>query len=246
MVNKDDLIAYLLHTMPEDARGELGEQWMSDPELHEQLRMAEAELLDGYVRCELDSDRRSRVETYLLSSESQRRKLIFARALQTAVSPYPRRGVAWRPLAFGSAAAALVLAGVAIWFAGQNRNLQRELIQARNVPRPASAGVYAAALAPDVSRGTSSESAIPVPADAQLMRFDLELGPGDETPSYSVTLLSSGRTLWREEPIRGERRGLAFVAPVWIPSVLLKPGIYELKLDAAGTTVNYYRFRTLR
>jgi len=66
MVTRDDLIAYLLHRMPEEARASLAEQWLADPALHEQLRMAEAELLDAYARGEAAPEDRQAIETWLL------------------------------------------------------------------------------------------------------------------------------------------------------------------------------------
>src|SRR5690242_4232100 len=89
MVTRDDLIGYLLHRLPEEARAALAEQWLADPELHEQLRMAEAELLDAYARDQAPPDDRRAIEIYLLASDSQREKLAFAEALRAAL-PGPR------------------------------------------------------------------------------------------------------------------------------------------------------------
>jgi hypothetical protein len=49
--------------------------------------------------------------------------------------------------------------------------------------------------------------------------------------------------VWTEEPIRAERRTFGFVAPVWVPAAALAPGEYQIKLSAAGSPVDYYRFR---
>ena len=115
------MVAYLLHEMPEDYRADFSEAWMADPALHAELRRVEAELMDEYVRGDGASERRSRVETYLLPQDGQEAKLEFARALhQELSSPRPRR-VSWAWL--GAAAAIVVLAGLSAWFAWENRAL---------------------------------------------------------------------------------------------------------------------------
>jgi hypothetical protein len=85
MVDRGQLIRYLLHQMPEEERAALAEQWFTAPEFHEELEQTEAELLDAYVRGELAVEERRQVEAYLLGSESQRSKLVFARALRVAL-----------------------------------------------------------------------------------------------------------------------------------------------------------------
>ena len=49
---RNDPIAYLWNEMPEPKRAAFAERWFTDAELYERLRMAEAELLDHYVRGE--------------------------------------------------------------------------------------------------------------------------------------------------------------------------------------------------
>ena len=242
MVNREELIAYLLHQMPEEAREAFNDRWIGDPELYEQLRQTESELLDGYARQELDAVPRAQIETYLLTSEHQRQKLAFAGALQAAVSRPGRRRDGWRLAALAAAAVVLLAAGLSVWLLLQNRQLRNELSQTREAPRPAPAAIYVAALSPDTSRGTAQTNSIALPAAADLLRFDLELEPGDENGSYTVMLSSRGVVLWKEEPLRAERRGAAFVAPAWIPRRLLQPGAYEVQLSNAGTPLTYYHF----
>ncbi len=50
MVNRDQLIAYLLHQMAEDEREAFSERCFLEPGLREDLQMAEADLLDAYAR----------------------------------------------------------------------------------------------------------------------------------------------------------------------------------------------------
>ena len=242
MVNREELIAYLLHQMADEAREAFASRWIDDPELYDQLRQAEAELLDSYAQNELDAAKRAQVETCLLTSQSQRQKLAFAGALHTAVSRPARRRDAWRFAALAAAAALVLAAGLSAWLLVQNRRLRSELAQIPVPPPPAAGAMYAAALSPGVSRGTARVNPVAVPAAAELVRFDLELEPGDENGNFTVTLSSGGAVLWKEEPIRSERRGSAFIAPAWIPRRLLQPGAYEVQLANAGTPLAYYRF----
>ena len=50
MVNRDPVIAYLLHEMAEDEREAFGERWFVEPKLREDLQLAEADLNPIFVR----------------------------------------------------------------------------------------------------------------------------------------------------------------------------------------------------
>src|SRR6185369_1719494 len=121
------------HRMPEEARASLAEQWLADPALHEQLRMAEAELLDAYARGEASPEDRQAIEIWLLTSASQRDKLAFAEALTIALPGPPApaaprlvAGRAWRWLAAAAAAIVLLTGGV-WWLARQNVALRQQI-----------------------------------------------------------------------------------------------------------------------
>ncbi len=86
-MNRDDAIAYLLNEMPEAERAAFAERWFTDPELYERVRMAEAGLLDDYVRGRLSRRQRLRVEQCLFRSDVHARKLEFAEALRVALPP---------------------------------------------------------------------------------------------------------------------------------------------------------------
>jgi hypothetical protein len=241
-VNRDELIAYLLHQMPEEQRVALEDRWMEDPDLHQQLRSLEAELLDAYVRGDVSANDRTSIESFLLTSDSQRRKLEFARALQIAVStPHPSA----RPWGMLAAVAACLVLGAAVWWmAWQNLALRRELIS-RSVETRAPAGsLYSALLRPETTRGALEPKLIQPPHTTEVMRLELELDPGDENQSYAVELSMAGNRVWEEEPIHSEPRGSRFVVPVWISTRELKPGQYQIKLSVGGKAIEYYYFRT--
>jgi hypothetical protein len=240
-VNRDELIAYLLHQMPEEQRAALEDRWMEDPDLHQQLRSVEAELLDAYVRGDVSASDRTSIESFLLTSNSQRRKLEFAQALRTAVSPPRKRARPWGMLA--AVAASLVLGAAALWMGWQNLVLRREL-SSRNVETRAPAGsLYSAHLRPDTTRGALEPKFIQPPSGTEVMRLELELDQGDENQSYAVELSLTGNRVWEEEPIHSEPRGSRFVVPVWISTRELKQGQHQIKLSVGGKVIEYYYFR---
>ncbi len=242
MVNRDDLIAYLLHQMPEEDRAAFAEKWFAEPELYERLQMVEAELLDDYVRGKLSPEQRRDVEQHLLGSETQRRKLAFAETLQAALPRRRRFPVLWAALV---AAMILIVAGVAIWLGIQDRTLQQELVRAKREIQPLTASIYTFSLPADTLRG-SAVNAISIPEGARLLRLELELRPGDEKGVYSAALLSGDRVLWNEGPVRPEPQGRAFIAPVWVPAEVLGAGVYAVQLDISGNPVAYYNFKVTR
>jgi hypothetical protein len=134
------MIEYLLHEMPESERALFAERWFAEPELYEELQMAEAELLDEYVRGKISERRRLQIEDCLLASEPQRQKWAFAVALAAALPSRKASRLPW----LGMVAAALVVSlSLSLWVGLKNRELRTELAQSRTPPPQAMAnGVY--------------------------------------------------------------------------------------------------------
>jgi len=239
MVDRGNLIAYLLHEMPETERDAFAERWFSDPELYRQLQMAEADLLDAYVRGTLSRTQRAQVDRYLLGSEHQRGKLAFARGLK-GVLPERRRTVAhWAGLA--AAAVLIMLAGATVWLGLRNVALQREIAELRR-PQPVSGGVYAVELGSGTLRGPGSRMSVSLPAGASLVQIELELEPGQEQETYSATVLRAGQTVWTEAPLHSEQRGHGFLVSLWMPRKVLTPGSYTIRLAVNDRAAAYYSF----
>jgi hypothetical protein len=240
MVNRDSLIDYLLHQMPEPERLDFAERWFPDPDLGQQLEATEAELLDSYVRGELPRRQQERVERYLLNSDGQRRKLAFAAALHGVLPRRPRPQIPWA--AVGAAAMFVILAGATLWVARQNRELRSEVAKLQQNVRPLSGGVYSASLMSSL-RGSSAGTPLALPKNATMLRLDLELSEGDAHETYSAILSISGRTLWSEQPLRAETGGSASFVTVWIPTHLLDAGDYTIELESSGNPVAYYNLK---
>jgi hypothetical protein len=242
-MNRDHVIAYLLHQMPEPERLQFAEQWMADPALYDEVRMAEDELLDAYVRQEVSVAQRSSIERYLLASESQRRKLAFAQALGAKWPAEQRRRPAWSLLA--AAAAAVLASSIAIWLATENAALRRQTTASVVPPQPSMVASFFLPAA--IVRGSATEDrVITLTDDNDVLRLELELEPADATGTYSALVSQSGSAIWRGEPIRPVKRGESVVATVWIPARTLSAGRYEVALRAGAADIGYYEFRVAR
>jgi hypothetical protein len=241
--NREDMIAYLLHEMPEDQRASFSEDWMAEPALYDEIHRVEAELIDEYVRGDGTPERRSRIEKYLLSQDAQEQKLEFAKALHQELVPRRQRGtsLAW----LGAAAAIVVLSVGSAWLTFENRALHQrvETLQAAaklRVIQPAGS-VFETLLPLDSLRGVNRDTTIALPPGTSVVRLDLEMESGDESADTSAEVSASGSSIWREWPVREERRGSVLVASIWIPAALLTPGHYEIRLSAAAKALAYYR-----
>lgn len=124
-VHDDQLVRYLLGLLPDDEAERLDQLSVSSNEVAWQLRVAEDDLVDAYVRGTLDAAAVERFESFYLSSERRRQKVKFARTFVAAVdrrgrapeSPslhpvtVPRSKAVW---GLAAAAAVLLLAGFSL------------------------------------------------------------------------------------------------------------------------------------
>jgi hypothetical protein len=260
------LNAYLLHRMSEEERAAFSERWTADPAIYDELQMAEADLLDEYVRDDVSPQQRSLIEEHLLNSEGQLHKLAFAKALQESM-PEPNRAAQLRSgfgfrlekhaMAFVGAGATVVVLAVigAFLLERDNQTLRREVAVLRqttssssrpmppaSAKAPAESTLYAASLVADDVRGAGDVLQIRLPDRAEILRLELQLDPGDEGDRYSATLSTGGRVAWREEPLVPVRRGLVVVAFVWIPKDVLSSGPYDVALRGSRGNAASYRF----
>lgn len=241
-MNREHMIAYLLHKLPEAERDAFEDRWMEDPALYEQLQDAEAELLDAYAAGTLSAEDRELVSKHLLGSPNQDRKLLFARKLHEAF-PRPVRSTDWRGMA--AAAAIVVLAGAVSWLGWENVTFRNRLAKTSG-PRPSAAKVYVAEIPANTSRSAASSLVeVRLPPGSEMLRVELQLEAGDEAQVFSASVIKDGRVVWDEQPIRAERRPFGFVAPVWVPAAALGVGEYQVKLSAGGAMVDAYRFRVM-
>src|ERR1700722_7851559 len=248
MVNRDQLIAYLLHQMAEDERQAFSERWFVEPQLRDELRMAEADLLDAYIRGEVSREQHKLIERYLLASSNQRRKLEFAQALAAALPRARPHRIHWAMV--GAVARGLVLGAALSMVIARNRRLENELapLQSQAVsqaqPAPPQGGIYAIFLPAGTLR-SSAGTRLSRPTGVDVLHLELGLEPGQEREFDSAVVSVSGRIVFRQQPVSLEGAAPLARASLWIPSKLLAPGNYTVRLESSGTPVAYYSFTVL-
>ncbi len=249
MVNRDHVIAYLLHEMPEDEREAFAERWFVEPELSQELRTAEADLLDAYARGTAPNEQRKQIERWLLGSATQQRKLDFAQALATVLPVKAPRRIPWAAL--GAVAAGLALLASLATMIVRNRNLENELARTEAQghslvqARPLTEAVFAIFLPADTLRSDAGIS-ISLPKGAGVLQLELGLDPGEARDFDSAVVTISGRAIWRQQPVSVEGTSPAMRASLWIPASLLAPGNYTVMLESGGTPTAYYSFTVMK
>jgi hypothetical protein len=179
---------YLLGLLPEAEAERLDELSITDEEFAWQLRAAEDDLVDGYVRDSLPVTTRARFEEYYLASPRHRERVTFARTLArtadlavdrpdaiapslTSPTPTPAQGTvrpAGRPQTawwlMAAAAAVVVVFGAVLMRTGLSRPSEGTPAPTGGATPPArEASAPPVTPAPPVS--TPRLSAAPVPAD---------------------------------------------------------------------------------
>ncbi|HMI52113.1 MAG TPA: hypothetical protein VK525_11405 [Candidatus Saccharimonadales bacterium] len=139
----DQLVQYLLGTLPEEETERLDALSVSDDAFALRLLATENDLVDAYARGELAGETRNQFETFYANSSVRREKLAFAEAFRRvatarAASAAETKNVArssgrsffsipkltWQ---WGFAVAAFVLALATGFFAIENRNLRKQV-----------------------------------------------------------------------------------------------------------------------
>ncbi len=243
MVNRDDVIAYLLNEMPEAERAAFAERWFAEPELYERLRMAEAALLDDYVRGKLSRRERRQVEQFLLGSDVQRDKLKFAETLRVTFAQAARARLPWL---YAAAAVILAAIGLTVWLGLENRTLHREVARLETGAPLERGPVYTIGLPAGTLRGASEQTPVRLPAGVSLLRLELELKPGNPASTYSVTVFRDSKIVWSEGPLRSAAQDGDQIAVAWIPAGVLAQGDYTVQLAASGNPIANYRFSVTR
>lgn len=138
------LIHYLLGELPEEKLVEVEDRAFSDPEYLRLVEAVEADLIDAYVRHQLQGEERRRFEERFFVSPERRKKVEFARAwaqvsdearIVAGERAKNRKSVRdffslFRPayaFSFAMAAAAVILAGLVVWQAVQSSRLRERV-----------------------------------------------------------------------------------------------------------------------
>jgi anti-sigma factor RsiW len=257
-----DIHDYLLGTLPAERLEELEQRILSDDDFHQEVEIAEEELLDDYVQGKLAVQERPLFEKHFLASPLRQQRLKFAFALQkklnSAASTSPRR-IRSRPASLYpyALAASLVLAALlgatSYRFLGKiqeeranTASLKKQLEEARQqaslvVPN----SVLQTNLSPNGSRG-GPQPQIVVPKGAWAVRFNLAV-PSQLQGKVSVALLNdAGQLIFAQQENRVEMAHGQNVVTATIESKYLNPGDYFLRVrQSQSSPLPEYHFQVL-
>ena len=131
------LVAYLLGTLPEETAERLDELSVTDTTFADSLAAAEHDLIDSYIRGELQGETLERFRQQYLASPFRREKVDLARALRAFTESQPTASAARRfvtralmppsILTIALAAAALLLIAAGGWLAIENARLREQV-----------------------------------------------------------------------------------------------------------------------
>jgi hypothetical protein len=244
---------YLLGQTSEAERETLEERLIADDDTYEELLIVEDELTDDYLRGQLSQIERTNFETHFLLSPAHQEKLRFAKVVRENVAAHSQSTRVIEPtpkpwffgfLSFQNRALSYALKMVLVLLvAGVAYNAWR------NSPGPLSTETFT--LTPGVVRSGGSENTVRIAAKTDAVRLELLLA--DDTPyqSYNAVLESvDGRTITSGPAVLGQSVSGRRVVTVELPSRLLPPGEYRMKLNAltaANETVHLgsYSFKVL-
>jgi len=241
-----DIHDYLLGTLPADRLEEIELRILTDDDFHQEIEIAEEELLDDYVQGKLAAQERPFFEKHFLASPLRQQRLKFALALQkklnsaanTSPSHIRSRPDSFYPYAL---AASLVLAAIlgatSYSFLGKIQeeraniaSLKKQLEEARQqasliVPN----SVLQKVLSPNGSRG-GPQSQFVVPKGALAVQFNLTV-PSDIRGKIRIDLLNdAGQAICSQEGNRVEPAQGKNVVTTTIESKYLNPGNYFLRV----------------
>ena len=259
---------YLLGNLPPKDLAELEVRLLADKGFHEELLVAEDELIDEYLADRLPGAERESFESHFLITPERQQKLSFSRAFreyvklnavayQQETTKLERRtslaGKLWsvkssllpwvhngnRLLAI-SLGAALVVA--ASWMVFRNRPSETPV-------QRQSQNILKFALISGSTRGEGAMQKVLIPPGVDSVQLEIEL-TRNEYKSYSAELLTpENNILTTREAIRPDVTNGHGVVYFNLPAQILKPGDYQVRLDGISDSgkeqVNIYRFRVV-
>ena len=241
---------YLLGQAAEADSLQLEERLISDETFFNELSIAEDELVDEYLGGKLSETDRNNFEEHFLSAAERQRKLRFARSLKKYVnihagdtnasaqasdpvlaSSQPVKSSTFpffafrNPLLGYSLAAAVVLAAlVGTWYLLKTMS---------NTGDPGK--VFVATLTPGLIRDSQTDNKITIPSDAHTVRLQLLLTQDAYRAFEAVVQDSTGQTITTKQNLPIQSANGQLVVFVDIPSNVLRPGDYRVKLTGLTT-----------
>ena len=221
---------------------QLEERLLAEDALFRELSIAEDELVDEYLSGKLSDAEMKSFEDHFLIAPERRQKLRFARSFRTYVKSHAdaeatasaphgpensvRRFFSLRSPSLAYSIAAMVLVAIAVsWFV------------LKNVRNPAGdpGNVFVVTLTPGLTRDSQSDNKITIPPNTDSVRLQLLLSE-DSYRDFEIELQdSAGQTLTNKQNLPSQTATGRTTVTVDIPSNLLRPGDYRVKLSGLAT-----------
>lgn len=249
-----DIHGYLLGTLPPDRLEEIEQRILTDDDFHEEVEIAEEELLDSYAQGKLVGQERQLFEAYFLASPLRQERLKFAIAFQkklnrdprTVVSPFRNPIIFYRYALAASVLLAAVLGGtnyLSFKAVQKERDdvaqLKTQLEQTRQQASSISQNSILSTpeLLP-INRG-KEQKPIVAPENVLVIRFNLVVPSGIQGKVRIDLLNDAGQTLLSQQEIQVGKTGDKNVVTVLVEKKLLKTGNYFLKVHQDPSREDY-------
>jgi hypothetical protein len=266
----DVLFQYLLGKLPSERLEAIEQQILLDDDFHQEMKIAEEELLDNYIYGKLNQDDRQLFETNFLASDLRQQQLRFALALKRKVGTEKRRSYqapavrSFNRYAYALAASILLAAILGLLNYRLTQQLKQEyaqvsllkkelevVAQQHNAPVVAQGwgyedAVVLAYMVPGVSRGEKLQE-IRVPAGIRAIQFSLQV-PGDLGDEVTLALLNdAGHSITTVPAARPQKIDGKNVIIATLSTELLKTGNYFVKISGkkSNSTQLRYAFKVL-
>lgn len=229
---------YLLGTLEADQRSALEERILCDPQVYEELLVAEKELIDEYVAGRLSKLEQQQFETHFLNTVERQKNLRFGKLLKERLNYHsPRNQTAPAnnlPFYLASFRKAPVLAitgalviclGIVFfsWLLAQK--------SAEDLVRPSAPGLVVVTLSPNSTRASGTTQLLTVPPRVAEVKLELEL-TNTGFHNYKSELFRGSEALDTRDGLRMEVKGDHHrIVPLIIPGRSLSPGEYHVRLS---------------
>ena len=255
--------AYLLGTLDADRLTQFEERLLREPGLYEELRAAEAELIDEFNAGQLSELDQRQFNKALASTAEGRRKVRFSTLLKRYADSHPaplvrpavghakttapaRKSFSFLlPLMRRPVFVSVLVVGLAIltlcWLMTKKTAEQLALEQS-------GLRVIEATLTPGLTRSGGTTNRVAVPPEGPF-KVKLRLALTNASFSnYKSQLFRESKSLLTEDDLKMEASGAQQVVPVVIAGEFLSPGDYELTLSGvldsgADELIDKYSFR---
>jgi hypothetical protein len=301
MSDQASMRRYLLGTAPAQERAEIEHAFLSDPEQFEELREAENDLIDAYVRGGLSHVERREFEKWYAGSHPTRERVLFAKALaqiseKLKQSETPPERSFWGQLKFllatqtpkwqwgltAAAVAAVLFIGWSLVTTDPRLEVSLSHPPAKQAegPHPTAAGStqdhgqapnegnpsgpeiakmepsaldeFTVQLSAGISRSKGSEiKTFAVPLKMPWIGVRLALD-SDDYPRYeAIVETAEGTEIQRVPGLGSQLFGGNKLVVLRLPSALIQPGDYVIRLQGVGGTagneeVATYAFRATK